>query len=160
MSITDVQIAKSDWLLNSWVATTQVSKIKEKLIGRGCIYTMTMQTSEKEFWWVKRRDTLVWETTCQPALAYKQQSCAQAHNCLRGVFSLRRESVKTHLGSVNLLVLLSAALRVHRLMHCAARAVLTCCKVLLCTPAIQCSQSSESYLCLLLFIQKSKCKYI
>jgi len=48
-SITDVQIAKSSWLLSSWVATTQVSKIKEKLIGRACIYTMTMQTPEKEF---------------------------------------------------------------------------------------------------------------
>lgn len=124
------------------------------------IYTVTMQTPEKEFWCVKNRGILALEMTCQLAWACMQQSCAQVNNCLRGYFSLRYDSVKTQLDCVNLLVLLNTALEVQYHVHCAACTLLTCYKVLLCTPAIQCFHCSESYLCLLLLIQKSKCKYI
>lgn len=68
--------------------------------------------------------------------------------------------MQTHLGCVNLLVLLHTALGVYHLVHCAVCVVSTSCKILLHTPAMQCSQHSENYLCLLLLIQKSKCKYV
>lgn len=110
MSITDVQIAKSEWLLSSWVAATQVSEIKEKLISRECVYTMTMQIPEKKNPVKMSEEQRYSCAGTDMSASLGPQAVIETNNCLRGSFSLRCDSVETQLVYANLLVLLNTAL--------------------------------------------------
>lgn len=135
MSITDVQIAKSEWLLSSWVAATQVSKIKEKLISRECIYTMTMQIpGKKKSHWVKNRDTLVLELTCQPGWVHKQW--LKLIIVSEGLFHWDVTAWKHSLSVQTYWFFWILSYKFSISCMCCLCSV-ACCKVLLCSPAVQ-----------------------